>query len=184
MATRRNRPIGRPGSVQPRYSYDGYRGSVSQSGATGARIASGLGWFSLGLGLTQLAAPGALNALIGAPNTDTARTLQRVVGMRELSAGIGILTQQRPVGWVWGRVAGDLIDLTLLGSAFTSRGANRTRLMLATLNVLGITALDLYDAVQLGRATGSTAEDSGMHTSKTVTVGRPPEELYRFWRDF
>ena len=65
------------------------------------------------------------------------------MGLREIAAGIGILTQSRPAGWLWGRVAGDLMDLVLLGSAFTARGSGRARLTMATLNVLGVAALDL-----------------------------------------
>jgi Polyketide cyclase / dehydrase and lipid transport len=137
--------------------------------------------------VTQLLAPRGVAAAIGAPRGETSRDLMRVVGVREVTAGIGILTQPRPTGWLWGRVAGDLMDLVPLVAAFTSRGARPGRLTLATLNVLGVTALDLYTALRLSQradaAGGRTANDRGVHTRKTVTVNRPVEEVYEFWRN-
>ena len=44
----------------------------------------------------------------------------RAVGVRELVAGVGIFSDRRPAQWVWARVAGDTMDLALLGSALRS----------------------------------------------------------------
>src|SRR3954451_12579355 len=88
---------------------------------TGERLAPALGWFSVGLGVAQLVAPGWLSNLIGVQDSDDTRTLQRVVGVRELMAGVGIFTAERPERWLWARVAGDVMDLVLLGAAFNAR---------------------------------------------------------------
>jgi uncharacterized membrane protein len=159
-----------------------YQQSRSRPSDSAVRLSRGLGWFSIGLGLAQLMAPGALSRLIGVPNKDGARTLMRVVGVREITAGVGILTRPRPDGWVWARVAGDAMDLALLGAAFTSWKTNKRRVALATAAVVGVTALDVYDAVQLSRMQRRGKDD--MHVKRAITVNRPPEEVYQFWHDF
>src|SRR4051812_17502139 len=68
------------------------------AGATG-RIARALGWFSLGLGLGGVAAPRTMAELSGIGQDDGHRTLMRVVGLREIASGFGILTQPRPASW-------------------------------------------------------------------------------------
>src|SRR5688572_3480439 len=78
------------------------------------RIAWGLGLFSLGLGLTELIAPRGFARAIGVRDRKTTRAMLRVFGLREIASGIGILSGNRPGGWVWGRVAGDIVDLAFL----------------------------------------------------------------------
>jgi uncharacterized membrane protein len=109
------------------------------------RFATGLGWFSIGLGLAELAAPQAVADLIGVEDHEA---LLRCVGARELATGFGILTRPRPAGWLWGRVAGDAMDLTLLGAALLSPGPGRGRTLGATAAVLGVSALDLLCSLQ------------------------------------
>src|SRR5829696_2676215 len=74
-----------------------------------------LGWFSIGLGTAQLAAPRLLCKLVGANTDGRAPKVMRLLGARELTQGAGILVRPRPTMWVWSRVAGDGIDLALLG---------------------------------------------------------------------
>src|SRR5690242_1747607 len=77
------------------------------------RVARGLGWFSIGLGLAELLAPEGIARLVGSRNH---KTLVRSYGIRELAAGIGILTRpSNPAPFVWSRVVGDLVDLASLG---------------------------------------------------------------------
>jgi uncharacterized membrane protein len=156
----------------------------SQNG-NGERIANGLGWFSIGLGLAEVAAPGKLAELIGIRDKNANRALLRIYGLREIAAGIGILSQPRPAGWMWGRVAGDVVDLTSLGSALTSRHANRTRIGTTTAAVLGVTALDVLCARQLSNGSGQRqiGKSGAARVRKTVIIDRSPEEVYRFWRD-
>jgi hypothetical protein len=88
------------------------------------KIATGLGWFSIGLGMAELIAPDSVARLIGVKPTSNSRTLLRAFGARELAAGIGILSNDRPTGWVWSRVAGDVMDLSMMGTAMTKDGAD------------------------------------------------------------
>ena len=87
------------------------------------RLARGLGWFSIGLGLSELLATRGFARFIGVRDDFKNRALLRMVGLRELACGVGILTRRRPPGWVWARVAGDAMDITLLSSALA--GARR-----------------------------------------------------------
>jgi hypothetical protein len=43
--------------------------------------------------------------------------IMRAYGLREIATGVGILTAKDPTPWVWGRVAGDALDLASLGGA-------------------------------------------------------------------
>jgi len=160
---------------------------VAQQRNLGERIAQGLGWFSIGLGAAQVAAPGWLSKLIGVRDTDDARTLQRVVGVREVTAGLGIFASGQPAPWLWARVAGDVMDLALLGTAFSGRRVDRSRLAMAFGSVVGVTALDLYTALQLSQRGPNAGRGSGrpdMLTTKSVVVNRQPDEVYAFWHDF
>lgn len=155
------------------------------------RLARGLGWFSIGLGLPQLLAPRQFAQAIGASGDSDSQFLTRLVGAREIVAGIGILTRSRPVGWLWARVAGDAMDLALLSGALAAPGTQKNRLAAALVSVLGVTFLDLRCSLQLRRRsttakmeTESPAEAGMMEVKKSITVNRPAEELYQFWRNF
>lgn len=149
------------------------------------RRARGLGWFSIGLGLAQIGAPRAVARMIGLGNDEASRNAMFAIGMREIASGVGILAQPRKPGWVWSRVGGDVMDLALLGSAFRSEDANRNRLALTTAAVVGATVLDVLTSQQLGRnANGAQESERFKEVTKIVTINRPPEEVYRFWRNF
>jgi hypothetical protein len=109
----------------------------------GNRLARGLGWFSVGLGLAEVLAPRALARLTGVHN----QGLLQLYGLREIACGLDILATNRPVGGLWARVAGDALDLATLAGA-DDPGAART----AALAVLGVTALDVVCALQLSAA--------------------------------
>jgi uncharacterized membrane protein len=151
------------------------------------KVANGLGWFSIGLGVAELVAPDSVARLVGVKPTTTSRTLLRVAGARELAAGLGILSNNQPKGWVWSRVAGDMMDLSMLGSAMGKDDTDRSRLNAATVAVLGVTALDIMTgnglSAQQGARTGER-RDTGMHVKRSVTIGRPRQEVYAFWHDF
>ena len=144
------------------------------------QLARALGWFSIGLGLAEVAAPRGLAKVIGVHDH---RVLFRVLGLREIASGIGILTQHRPAGWMWSRVGGDVMDLALLGAALTSAHAKRGKVAAVTAAVAGVTALDIFCSRQLSRSFGATTSGA-IRVEKAITVNRLPEELYRFWHDF
>jgi len=150
------------------------------------KIALGLGWFSIGLGLAEIAAPRGLAKLIGVRGDHSG--LLRTLGMREIASGIGILAGRRPAGllqgWMWSRVGGDAMDLALLGAALKSGRSSQGRVVAATAAVAGVTALDLICSLKLGRRDGATTRRGAIRVTQAVTINRSPEELYRFWRDF
>jgi uncharacterized membrane protein len=144
-------------------------------------LAKALGWFSIGLGLAGIARPGGLARSAGLKGDGLDRKVLGGVAVREIVQGIGILTQSRPAPWVWSRVAGDAMDISFVGYGLAS-GRTRSRGRgLATLGaLLGVTALDLVEAVRLSSSNGA-----GHEAGKAVaTVWRQPDEVYRFWRDF
>src|SRR5689334_8191991 len=104
------------------------------------RAATGVGWFSLALGAAEVAVPGAMAKLVGASMNPQ---IIRLLGVREILSGIGILVSTRPTSWLWGRVAGDVMDLAVLGSApFRTDGDARTKRTAAIGAVAGVTIVD------------------------------------------
>src|SRR5690606_8486185 len=81
----------------------------------GRTLARALGWFSLGLGAAELFAARRLTDFLGVDDRHT--TLVRLFGLREIATGAAILSQRTPVSPVQARVAGDALDLALLGAA-------------------------------------------------------------------
>ncbi|MBV9764223.1 MAG: SRPBCC family protein [Acidobacteriaceae bacterium] len=158
----------------------------NSQGSNEERIANGLGWFSIALGLAEVAAPGQLADLIGVRKKKETLALLRIYGLREIAAGIGILAQPRPTGWLWARVAGDLLDLSALGSALASNRTDKARAATATAAVIGVTAVDVLCARQMSQSSGDGAASTGapVYVTKTIIVGRSADEIYRFWRDF
>lgn len=111
------------------------------------KAAKGLGWFSIALGLTQVIAPRWLGRRIGIGDQPT---LMRALGVREMLTGVGILSQHRPApGLLWGRVAGDVMDMALLGKALNDRDMTRPRIAIAAGMVAAVGAIDLVVARQL-----------------------------------
>jgi uncharacterized membrane protein len=140
------------------------------------RLRSGLGWLSLALAGPPLAAPDAFCEAIGVGSGPRQRIAARLVGLRELAAAGGLLGLHSRV-WLWGRVAGDAMDLTLLGRLRSHDGRGISRTIAATAGVVGITAVDLYAAVT------RTHTENVMKLTATTTVNRPPTEVYEFWRN-
>ena len=170
------------GSPQLGTSYDTYYRSPKSERA--AQLVKALGWFSVGLGLAQLLAPRQVSRAIGMTERPD---MMRVFGMRELASGIGILSQRRPTGWLWSRVAGDAMDLAVLGLAARSQQGGRRRIALTTAAVAGVAALDLLSSVDSTerRLYGEGAVESGeLHVEKSLVINRSPQECYRFWHDF
>jgi uncharacterized membrane protein len=169
------------------------------------RLAKGLGWYSLVLAAAQLLAPRTLTRWLGLDDNERNVAVMRAVGVRELVKGVGILTSYRPAGWLWARVAGDAMDLTMLGMARGARrNAEQRRMDLTMLRigrgarrddeqrrrrvdagiaaVAGTTAVDLWAAAGMTRRAPS-ARGRALHLRKAVTVAREPAEVYRYWRN-
>ncbi len=149
----------------------------------------GLGWFSIGLGVAQLASPGGVARLSGLRDDDRNRSTMRALGLRELASGLGILGRRRPAGFLWARVIGDAMDLAILGRSFSSRSTDRDRLLVAMAAVGGVAALDMLSAYRQTGRQRAVAELPGrvegkVSVTKLITVNRPVEDVYAFWRNF
>nr|SBO96483.1 hypothetical protein BN4615_P5999 [Nonomuraea gerenzanensis] len=164
------------------------------------RLARALGWTSLALGAAQLAAPRAVTRLCGLDDAPGATTVARLVGARELLHAALLLGARNPAPWAWTRIAGDAMDLTVLGRAAAGRtgaetrkqGDNskptslvclgsltrRARALAALGAVAGITALDAACARQ-----GTAKAKGPLQVRATITVNKRREEVYRFWRE-
>jgi uncharacterized membrane protein len=151
------------------------------------RLARALGIFSVGLGLTQILAPQGLARSIGVDDDGNRRTM-RALGLREIATGVGLLTRERPTAFAWGRVAGDVMDLALLGSAFRSSRHNHRRIAAATAAVAGVLVLDVLASQWLSRQDEGVGLEArprrrGIRVRQAATINRSPEEVYGFWRD-
>jgi uncharacterized membrane protein len=177
---------GGPAPSQQRGALHQRAGELWQSGKLKElgpeRVARGLGWFSIGLGLAELLAPRAVAKLCGGEGKHTG--LIRLYGLREIAAGLMIFSQGRkPAGGMWSRVAGDAIDLATLAAAAVNPRTNKAGVAFATVNVLGVTALDVLCAQELSRQKGSMTESGAIRVTRSVVVNRSAEELYNYWHD-
>ncbi|WBB68917.1 SRPBCC family protein [Micromonospora sp. WMMD812] len=146
------------------------------------RLARALGWLSLALGAGTIAAAGRLARLTGVDDSPAARVVIPALGARELGHASGLIAGRRAAGWAWSRVAGDVLDLTLLARALADReGERRRRVALTTAVIAGITAVDVLAAVGAVRAQRARARMIRIDIG--VTVNRSPAEAYRYWRD-
>jgi uncharacterized membrane protein len=100
---------------------------------------------------------------------------------------------------VWSRVGGDIMDLALLGKAMNQDENDRSRLAAATAAVVGVTIVDFLTGHQLSGGSGNgssngqtgfqarprqTSQAGGVHVKQAVTINRPRQEVYGFWRNF
>ncbi|WP_198008867.1 hypothetical protein [Methylocystis rosea] len=116
--------------------------SSGHSSLTGAhRLAHALGWFSIGLGLTELFAPQLVTRTLGVRGKET---LVRAYGLREIGSGVLSLSVDKAVG-LQSRLAGDAVDLATL-AAFAPRSSRPRAIAPALMALAGVTLLDLFGA--------------------------------------
>lgn len=113
------------------------------------KAARGLGLFSIGLGLVEMLAT---KSVARGLNMARSPGLLRACGLREMATGVGLLSQKRRAPWLWARVAGDVIDMAALGTAFNGARRRRGRIAAALAAVAGVTALDIFCGRKLSRA--------------------------------
>jgi len=99
-------------------------------------LARGLGIFSIAIGVAELIAPRWIAGLAGAR---VSPTMIRAFGVREIATGVGLLMAAKRAPWLWGRVAGDTLDLACVRSP-AAIGA-----------LAGVTALDIAAATAATR---------------------------------
>ena len=128
--------------------------STAVGGVTAKRIGAGLGWFSIGLGLAEIAAPGRLSRMLGVEGGTAQKTIF-AFGLRELLAGGALLRAPAVSTNVWNRVIGDAIDAGTLGLAL--RKSNRKGAVVGALAFVGGAMIaDVLAARALDRKTGRT----------------------------
>ncbi|WP_106639246.1 hypothetical protein [Allosphingosinicella vermicomposti] len=145
------------------------------------RMARNLGWFSIGLGIAELVAPGKVGRAVG---LDGQENVLRAYGVREIGAGVGALSID-PAPFIWSRVAGDLLDLGTLAQGLKGQGEAKRNAAIAIGAVAAITLIDVAVALSLGkeraRERGETrdySDRSGFPSgaAKARGAGRPKEE--------
>jgi uncharacterized membrane protein len=142
------------------------------------RLSRGLGWFSLALGIAELTIPRAVARMIGVAPRGATPWVLRAIGAREVLVGLGALVRPHRPAALWGRVAGDAMDLALLGAAVNGRRTNRPRIAGAIAAVAGMTALDIV----AGRRVQRRYRQANRPVVFSVTINRPPQEVYAFYR--
>jgi uncharacterized membrane protein len=157
------------------------------------RLAVGLGWFSVALGVAELAAPRQLSRLIGVRDDDVTLSALRACGARELANGLAVLAEPDRAAWMWSRVGGDAIDGALVAAAWRRDDTNVARLATAAAAIAGVAALDVLCATRLSDAGGRDLRRLGLASGRdahavrvehVTTVNRPIEEVFAFWRRF
>jgi hypothetical protein len=106
------------------------------------RTARALGWFSIALGVSELLFARHYARLLGVGGTEW---LVRVSGLREIGEGMLTLSPSKAAG-LWSRVAGDALDIAMLGAAARAPRANRASVGAALAFVLGVTVVDVVAA--------------------------------------
>ncbi len=118
------------------------------SDGTETKVAKGLGWASVAIGLTELLFPNKLERLLGLPRASLHRSILQTMGVRELMHGFDILSHDDPTPGVWSRVAGDGLDVALLAMAARKTRTPKSFATTAAM-VLGIGVLDMLAAKEL-----------------------------------
>jgi hypothetical protein len=102
-----------------------------------------MGLFSYGLGTAQVLRPGSVNRIMGVPDYNPNHALQRLIGIREIVTGTGVLFGGRTSTWMWARVGGDIMDIMVIGGTLAGDLGTKKKLV-PTLAIL--TAIAVIDA--------------------------------------
>jgi len=148
-------------------------------GSPGDSLARGLGWFSIALGVTELVAARRMARWLG---MDDHAGLIRGYGLREIGTGFGILALGDPKPWMWGRVAGDALDLGTLAAGLGRDNPNRDRVGLAMAAVAGVSALDAACVQMLYRESAPEGTRAVDYSDRSG-LPRPPEQMRGAARD-
>ena len=110
------------------------------------RLAQGLGVFSIVLGLIELICGRWLGRALG---LDGKERIARLYGGREIPTGTAILASKDPTPWLWGRVAGDALDIGTLAYGYTRDADDVAGIIPVLVAMASVTAADLYCAAKL-----------------------------------
>ena len=147
-------------------------------------LALGLGWFSLGLGIAEMFAPRTLARWLGMRDGEQ---LLQSYGLREMTAGVGLLTAQDPRPWIIARTGGDALDIATLIFTFRRNNDKNLNVALALAAVLGVTVADVICTDGLCREKVHAVRRRRQATrdySHRSGFRRPAEEMRGAARDF
>ena len=133
--------------------------------------ARGLGWFSIGLGMAEVLMPRTIGRAVGISGGGA---LLFVYGLREIATGIGILKAKNQTPWLWGRVAGDALDIATV--ATLSRPNRKLSAGLGIAALAGVTALDFTIARAMSERDQRRSR-SWVDYSDRSGFSLPPEEM-------
>jgi len=150
---------------------------IADGNPVDARLGKRLGYLGIGLGLVELLAPRGLARVIGLEPDGVVSATIRACGARELASGVNLLARPTSARGPWARVAGDVLDLAMLGLALGTKSYARERTTGALVAAAGVAALDTYAGVRRGR------RQLGAPIKRAITIARPPHEVYAAWRN-
>jgi hypothetical protein len=144
-------------------------------------LAHGLGWFSIGLGLTEVACGGAIARWLGMPR---AAPVIQAYGVRELLQGAGILGSRDPTPWISARVAGDALDIATVLPGLEGHNPRKDNVLIALLALAGVTAVDVICAQNLSGAPLAPSQKVRQDYRRRSGFRRPAEAMRGAARDF
>lgn len=144
-------------------------------------LARGLGWFSIGLGLTEVACGDAIARWLGMPRS---APVIRAYGMRELLQGIGILGASDPTPWISARVAGDALDIATVLPGLAGDNPRKDNVLIALMALAGVTAVDVICARNLSEAPLAPSEKVRRDYRRRSGFRRRAEAMRGAARDF
>lgn len=159
----------------------------------GARESNGygpaLGWLGIALGAVEVLAPQKITRSLGLRPSGATTAVVQAMGLREIASGVGILSNPRSKEWLGMRVAGDFVDLALLGAA-AFRSERPQNALLAAAAVSAVTALDVLATETLAERRKQRGDSPRRaerpyepRVERNMTIECEPAEAYAFWRD-
>lgn len=119
-------------------------GAVAMVAKRAGSLERALAGASLAVGVGELVMPKLLDKMVGVRPTSQTVAFTRACGAREVAEGAAIIAAPRPAYGLWSRVAGDAMDLGVLGRSLADKENRRGRLAAATAVVAGMAALDVF----------------------------------------
>jgi hypothetical protein len=110
------------------------------------RLARALGWVSVGVGLAAVAALGHLMKAIGLGDRPN---LGRLLGVRDLVLGTGLLRGQNKAVWCRARGVADALDVALIVGGTAAGAFRRDRAPIGVATGAGFSALSFWLARRL-----------------------------------
>ena len=144
-----------------------HRSSLRSSRSVNDALARGLGYVSLALGLAEIFGAASMASSLRRKGSEG---VIRAFGFREVANGVAILSSHDATPWVWGRLAGDMMDLAFLASG-ANEASQPTRAStpnaIALTVLLAATAADVVCASRLAGEKGSRRTATHDYRSRT-----------------